>query len=655
VKTGDIVRAGTNSNVYLQLYGTDGETSQIALRSPTGSTHKNKFERGNIDKFILEVGEIGKLERMILGHDGKGVGSGWYVDELEIYDPEGGIKYKFSLRRWLDVNEGDRQLQVEAYPTQVIECDKLIPYEVTVTTGDVRSAGTDADVFIQMYGKDNKTEQIVLNNRSDNFERGKVEKFKVLLADVGEIPLKLRVGHNGKGAGAGWFLDRIVVQRKTEAKVSEGKRPTSAKNSRPGSSKSLKRNASTVSELSKIDTYHFICNRWLAKSEDDGQIVRELVPTDENGNPFPGQLTERSYLVKVFTGKKSGAGTDADVFVNMTGENGDSGEIIMDKSKTNINKFERNSEDQFEMKCLDLGRLKKLRVRLGDSSVFGIGDAWFLDRIEVTGTEDTVFVCNNWLGKGESDGQTERVLVPMSKSEYVELESRVGGDKRRSSAIRDSKLLETRALQTLYKVNVKTGDVRGAGTDANVHLIMFGENDDSGKIMLKDNTDNAKRNKFERKSLDIFTVEAVDIGDVKKIKIGHDGAGIGDGWYVEFVEIECPSEGWRKKFPAGRWLDKSEDDGMLECELIPDVAGMEEYVPKVAYEFSVFTSDLRSAGTDSDLFIRLYGTDGVRSEQLSLCRDKTERKKRFERAAKDVFVLEMEDIGPTIEKNEDRS
>ena len=74
------------------------------------------------------------------------------------------------------------------------------------------------------------------------------------------------------------------------------------------------------------------------------------------------------------------------------------------------------------------------------------------------------------------------------------------------------------------------------------------------------------------------------------------------------------------------------------------------YVPKIAYEFTVFTSDLRSAGTDSDIFVRLYGTDGVRSEQLSLCRDKTERKKRFERAAKDVFVLEMEDIGPTIEK-----
>ena len=29
--------------------------------------------------------------------------------------------------------------------------------------------------------------------------------------------------------------------------------------------------------------YIFLCNRWLARNEDDGQIVRELVPTDSSG------------------------------------------------------------------------------------------------------------------------------------------------------------------------------------------------------------------------------------------------------------------------------------------------------------------------------------------------------------------------------------
>ena len=43
----------------------------------------------------------------------------------------------------------------------------------------MKSAGTDANVFIQMYGETGKTEEYKLRNRSDNFERGQVDKFKV--------------------------------------------------------------------------------------------------------------------------------------------------------------------------------------------------------------------------------------------------------------------------------------------------------------------------------------------------------------------------------------------------------------------------------------------------------------------------------------------
>ena len=54
-----------------------------------------------------------------------------------------------------------------------------IPYEVTVWTGDVRGAGTDANVFIQMYGEYGKTEEKQIRNRSDNFEQGQKDIFKV--------------------------------------------------------------------------------------------------------------------------------------------------------------------------------------------------------------------------------------------------------------------------------------------------------------------------------------------------------------------------------------------------------------------------------------------------------------------------------------------
>lgn len=51
-------------------------------------------------------------------------------------------------------------------------------------------------------------------------------------------------------------------------------------------------------------------------------------------------LTVNTYEVCVFTGDTQGAGTDANVFINIYGENGDTGERYL-KNSDNLNKFER--------------------------------------------------------------------------------------------------------------------------------------------------------------------------------------------------------------------------------------------------------------------------------------------------------------------------
>ena len=47
------------------------------------------------------------------------------------------------------------------------------------------------------------------------------------------------------------------------------------------------------------------------------------------------------YVVSVYTGNKHGAGTDANVFINLFGEQGDTGDRPLKQSKNNKNKFER--------------------------------------------------------------------------------------------------------------------------------------------------------------------------------------------------------------------------------------------------------------------------------------------------------------------------
>jgi len=49
------------------------------------------------------------------------------------------------------------------------------------------------------------------------------------------------------------------------------------------------------------EDYWFICKRWLARDEDDGKIVRELLATDEHGKPLEGGLEgKQTILNKAF-------------------------------------------------------------------------------------------------------------------------------------------------------------------------------------------------------------------------------------------------------------------------------------------------------------------------------------------------------------------
>lgn len=114
---------------------------------------------------------------------------------------------------------------------------------------------------------------------------------------------------------------------------------------------------------------------------------------------------------------------------------------------------------------------------------------------------------------------------------------------------------------------VKTGDCFSAGTDANVFVTLFGEHGDTGQYQLNQSENTS--NKFERGRVDKFTIEAVDIGRLERLHIGHDGTGPGSGWYLDEVVVDAPSHGERYVFPCDRWLAKSESDGKIDLDLYP--------------------------------------------------------------------------------------
>lgn len=63
-------------------------------------------------------------------------------------------------------------------------------------------------------------------------------------------------------------------------------------------------------------------------------------------------------------------------------------------------------------------------------------------------------------------------------------------------------------------------------------------------------------------------MEAVDLGDLTSVVIGHNGKGHGAGWFLDKVVVKVKGgDGGKCSFPCMRWLDDGEDDGKTEREL----------------------------------------------------------------------------------------
>ena len=133
-----------------------------------------------------------------------------------------------------------------------------------------------------------------------------------------------------------------------------------------------------------------------------------------------------------------------------------------------------------------------------------------------------------------------------------------------------------------------TGNVRGAGTNSKIHMVMHGSKGlkNSGKVFLEGGA-------FERGLIDIFNVEICElISPLSRVTIGHDNGAVGAGWYCEKVlrvslltdrfsrfrspikrpfplqvVIYCPFTGIEQTFQCGMWLDEDEGDGLIEREL----------------------------------------------------------------------------------------
>lgn len=65
-----------------------------------------------------------QLNRLMIGHTNAGMHAGWFLDSVQIMVPLHGKHYMFPCHRWLDKDEADGKMQVEIYPSEILDVEQ---------------------------------------------------------------------------------------------------------------------------------------------------------------------------------------------------------------------------------------------------------------------------------------------------------------------------------------------------------------------------------------------------------------------------------------------------------------------------------------------------------------------------------------------------
>ena len=100
-----------------------------------------------------------------------------------------------------------------------------------------------------------------------------------------------------------------------------------------------------------------------------------------------------------------------------------------------------------------------------------------------------------------------------------------------------------------YQIETYTSDLFGAGTDAAITLVIYGENDE---VTAEHPLVNKGHKDFERNQTDNFNVMARDVGKIKCIRLKSSNTGLGAAWHLGRITVYSSSTKESLEFPGSQ-------------------------------------------------------------------------------------------------------
>ena|GEM_PF-4943043 len=128
IKTADKSGAGTDSDIWLTIHGTEGSTGEIELDTYAGSG--NNFEKNDLDCFHIGCDAyIGKIEKITIRKNDAGSGSDWKLDYIEITEKISNDKTPQSVRFNIDRTISDFTYDFVS-PEPIVKSAQMIDREI---------------------------------------------------------------------------------------------------------------------------------------------------------------------------------------------------------------------------------------------------------------------------------------------------------------------------------------------------------------------------------------------------------------------------------------------------------------------------------------------------------------------------------------------
>jgi hypothetical protein len=239
----------------VKLVGDDRESGEVELPLPPSGA----FAPGEPVVYSRDLPALGNVieasVRLRSSAGGDSPAQGWRLEYVKVTERRLGTAWLFPCDERIPFGGpfvSLRQSAVEGQGADATRGGEVVTYVVKTLTSDIKGAGTDAKVFVTIWGEvggkevcTGRRELQKSETHRDKFERGHEDVFKVEALDLGTL-VRLKIEHDASGwKNSDWHLNSV--------RVADPRAPDS------------------------FDVV-FPCDNWISKRKGAKQLWRELYP-----------------------------------------------------------------------------------------------------------------------------------------------------------------------------------------------------------------------------------------------------------------------------------------------------------------------------------------------------------------------------------------